>query len=72
MSIVTIENVSPQPISIIYKSIDPTLSATSVAAADSGLMTIHNSKRIDLEETRTDKGQLDQLRQLGLIKYTTR
>lgn len=70
MSIITVENISPQTVPFMYSAIDASASETSVPASQSGILHLATSKRIDLELTRIDQAQLDSLRKLGLIKYT--
>lgn len=67
---VKITNVSTQAVNVMYSNIDAAKSVTSVAAADAGSLTILPARNVTIEQSRVDMGQLEAMRNRGLIVFT--
>ncbi len=70
IKISVIENISNQSIGILYESGDPNNAAGDVAATDTGILGIRPNKKISIETSRIDIGQLSNLSEKNLIKVT--
>jgi len=69
ISQVTITNVSPQVVPVLYDTIDLSKSVSTVGYNKSGQLLVPPGGNIKLETERVDLGQLDQFRRNGLITY---
>lgn len=72
-ALTTITNISKQAVPVLVNEI--TLSSANansdIAAATASQMSIPPGSQVSLETRRLDLGQLEQLRRLGLITFTS-
>lgn len=73
-SLTTITNISKQNIPILVDSISNSAASTGsdIPASRAEQMQIAPGAEFSIESRRLDKGQLEQLRRLGLITYVVR
>lgn len=73
IGITTVNNVSPQVISILVNEValDRVSTASDLGAAIAASVAIPPGKSLTLETSRVDVGQLDQLRKKKLISYSS-
>lgn len=70
ISQVTITNVSPQVVPVLYDAIEISKNVSTVGYNKSGQLLIPPGGNVTIEAERVDLGQLDQFRRNGLITYS--